>query len=299
MRIASLDIGTNSVLMLIAEIENSDIKPLSEEIAIPQLGADLISNENISEESIQRTEKVLTNFRQIIINYKADIIIANGTEVFRRAKNSEEIIARLSHRLDTKINVISPQEEAYLSFLGVIPNNKVWTVVDIGGGSTEIITGNENELFSNISLRIGSLTLKNQFFKSEIPNEYEIQQAEEYIRNVIEPISISNSGNFIGIGGTITTLAMIALDLKEFIPREIDNYIFHYEKNASQTKMLSKIPASHISIKFLIHPKRAEILFPGALIFLLLQEKFSKVDFLISSKGLRYGAIRKFLMRNN
>ena len=145
MRIASLDIGTNSVLLLITEIENSQIIPIREEIAIPQLGADLIDNHYITKNSINRTQKVLSNFHQIIEHYNVDFVLANGTEVFRRAKNSAEVIDVLSKSLGSPIHIISSQKEAYLSFLGVIPDNNLWTVIDIGGGSTEIITGTEAE----------------------------------------------------------------------------------------------------------------------------------------------------------
>ncbi|HPD33140.1 MAG TPA: hypothetical protein PKV40_02195 [Candidatus Kapabacteria bacterium] len=300
MRIASLDIGTNSFLMLIAQIENSNIIPICDEIAIPQLGTDLTTNDIITEKSLKRGEEALKKFRKIIDNYNVDIVIANATEIFRRAKNSYEIINKLSQRIGAKINIISPEREAYLSFLGAIPDNRLWTVVDIGGGSTEIITGKENEIFYNISLPIGSLILKNQFFQNNIPSEKEILNAKENINVIINKnINEFPQSNFIGIGGTITTLAMIALGMKEFVPQLIDNYIFKYEKNLAQTEQLSKMSAEEIATQFNIHSKRAEILFAGALIFLLIQEKFGKSDFYISSKGLRYGAIKDFLIENS
>ncbi|HOV91649.1 MAG TPA: hypothetical protein PLC04_01025 [Candidatus Kapabacteria bacterium] len=299
MRIASLDIGTNSFLMLIAKIENSNIVPICDEIAIPQIGADLTNNEIISENSLGRAKEALTKFREIINNYNVDIIIANATEAFRRAKNSYEIITKLSQSIDAKINIISPEKEAYLSFLGAIPDNRLWTVVDIGGGSTEIINGTENEIYKIISLPIGSLTLKNQFFHDNIPSENEIQSAKEILQEIINNnINGFSSSNFMGIGGTITSLAMIALQMKEFAPLLIDKYMFKYEKNLAQTQQLSKMSAKQIATQFNIHPKRAEILFSGALIFLSIQEKFGHSDFYISSKGLRYGAIKEFLKDN-
>lgn len=299
MRIASLDIGTNSILLLIADIENSEIFPICEEIAIPQLGADLIDNQIISKNSINRTQKVLSNFHQIIEHYNVDVVLANGTEVFRRAKNSTEVIEQLSQILGSQINIISAQKEAYLSFLGVIPDNNLWTVIDIGGGSTEIITGTVVEIQSSISIPIGSLVIKNRFFKNDKPNENEILQAKKYISGIIntQVYDFSNT-NLIGIGGTITSLAMIALDMKEFKAAEIDNYFFPYEKNLEQTIMLSQMSSDEISSTLNIHPKRADVLFSGALIFLFLQEKFGKVDFKISSKGLRFGAIKEFIMKN-
>ncbi|HRT67889.1 MAG TPA: hypothetical protein P5216_04030, partial [Bacteroidota bacterium] len=129
MRIASLDTGTNSFLMLIAQIENSNIIPICDEIAIPQLGTDLTTNDIITEKSLKRGEEALKKFRKIIDNYNVDIVLANATEIFRRAKNSYEIINKLSQRIGAKINIISPEREAYLSFLGAIPDNRLWTVV--------------------------------------------------------------------------------------------------------------------------------------------------------------------------
>jgi exopolyphosphatase/guanosine-5'-triphosphate,3'-diphosphate pyrophosphatase len=299
LRIASLDIGTNSVLLLIADIENSKIIPIREEISIPQLGADFIDNQLISKISLHRTQKVLINLLHIIDHYNADVVLANGTEVFRRAKNSAEAIEVLSKSLGSPINIISSKREAYLSFLGVVPDNNLWTVIDIGGGSTEIITGTEIKIHNSISLPIGSIVIKKQFFKRAKPIQKEFLEAKKYICDIInaQEFDFSNK-NLIGIGGTITTHEMIALELKEFNPVEIHNYIFKYEKNLDQTIMLSQKSSNEISSKLNIHPKRADVLFPGELIFLFLQEKFGKADFKISSKGLRYGAIKEFIMKN-
>ncbi|MEN6510756.1 MAG: hypothetical protein ABFD00_02865 [Chloroherpetonaceae bacterium] len=296
MKIASLDIGTNSILMLIAEVEYSNIFPCREYISIPQLGADLISTGKISDQSLQQAEEVISNYRKIIEDEHVDVVIANGTEVFRKAKNSAEIINKLSQALGSEIKVITPEQESFLGFTGAIPDDSDWTVVDIGGGSTELIAGNNDSIFSCTSIPIGSLTLKKQFFKNEIPQKNEIRKAKEYITEIINVlISKFSPNNLLGIGGTTTTLAQISLGLNRFVPQEIDKFIFHYNTNLIQTEKLSKMSPAEIASKFNIHIKRAEIIYAGALIFLLLQQNIGEADFFVSTKGLRYGAIKEYL----
>ncbi|MCH7774583.1 MAG: Ppx/GppA family phosphatase, partial [Bacteroidetes bacterium] len=149
MIIASIDIGTNTVLLLIAEVDETsfEITPLLNEYRMPRIGRGLKLTENITADRIKKLFTVLSEYQSIISKYNVDDVLVTATNALRIAANSVEIVERIKKQLLWNVNIVSCKLEAEYAFLGVVPfpiKNKNNLVIDIGGGSTELILGREN-----------------------------------------------------------------------------------------------------------------------------------------------------------
>jgi len=299
MKIAVIDIGSNSFILLIAEIKNQIFEVINQYFEIPRLGANLMIDGSISSESISNAIDSLVKFRQIIEKNQVDIVIPIATAVLREASNKDEVRQILSKVLGFDIKVISGEQEALYSFWGAVDNNEISLVVDVGGGSTEIIYGNIDRIEFLKSFPIGATKLKSQFFLDSF-NSKVINEATNYLKSIFRfdyefPTNIS----FIGVGGTITTLAYILNNLQNYDPGAIQNTIINYTQNKTLFYNLIKFSPNEIAEKYKIHPHRAHILTSGQLIYLTLQEQFNKTVIKVSTQGLRFGILKKYLKENS
>ncbi|MEJ2195297.1 MAG: hypothetical protein P8X73_10640 [Ignavibacteriaceae bacterium] len=146
MIIASIDVGTNTVLLLLAEV-NTSTKSLStilNEYRMPRLGKNLKPGGNISNDKIEMLLSILTDYQKIIESHNTDNVIVTATNAFRIADNANEIIKQIKDKFGYNVNVISGETESEYAFYGAVPksaDNKLSLVIDIGGGSTELIIG--------------------------------------------------------------------------------------------------------------------------------------------------------------
>jgi len=299
MKIAVIDIGSNSFILLIAEIKNQIFEVINQYFEIPRLGANLMIDGSISSESISNAIDSLVKFRQIIEKNQVDIVIPIATAVLREASNKDEVRQILSKVLGFDIKVISGEQEALYSFWGAVDNNEISLVVDVGGGSTEIIYGNIDRIEFLKSFPIGATKLKSQFFLDSF-NSKVINEATNYLKSIFRfdyefPTNIS----FIGVGGTITTLAYILNNLQNYDPGAIQNTIINYTQNKTLFYNLIKFSPNEIAEKYKIHPHRADVLTSGQLIYLTLQEQFNKTVIKVSTQGLRCGILKKYLKENS
>ena len=218
-KIATIDLGSNSFHMLISEIsENGKIKNIITEKSKVQLRAGLTDNFDIDYDAKQRAIECLNNFSQQIKNANVDTIKAVGTYTLRKAeKNINEFKKDMEESLGANIRIVSGQEEAKLVFLGasqyIKKNNKV-LVIDIGGGSTEFIIGENKDIFISESLDIGCVEIQQKFFKNGEINFTNFYDAINYSKEIIKPIVNEYkrySWNMaIGSSGTIQSLIKIS-----------------------------------------------------------------------------------------
>ena len=178
MRLASIDIGTNTILMLIAEIgKDGAMEVLRDEHTIARLGKGVDEKGSIQKETFARISNILKDLRSIARYYNVDRIIACGTSALRDAKNSREFLDFIEQEVNLKINVISGIEEAELTYLGATSDLKPdisghrYAVLDIGGGSTEISFGNRSCMESAYSIDIGSVRLTERILKQSPPDQ--------------------------------------------------------------------------------------------------------------------------------
>lgn len=322
MRKSVIDIGTNTVLMLIAEYEpiGNIVKTILDIQRIPRLGKGVNKNRNILPESFEKAETILEEYMQISHEQGSKEIIATATSFLRDSANRKDFVTYIKERTGVNIEILSGDDEARWTFMGGtfdkltnINEDLRITIIDIGGGSTEISSGKmpgkftleaiNNIQISGHSFDVGSVRLKEKFFSIHPPSKNEISNSKDFILSHIsnfdkfEEPAESDKSKLIGLAGTITTLGAIKLKLDKFIPEEIDNL----ELTITEVNQLLNIFSSRTSDELLTMGNymegRADIILSGTLILKCFMEKFGFDKLTISTKGLRYGILLRELCK--
>ena len=294
--VASIDIGTNTILLLIAEIGEGQLNPLLEIETIVRLGEGLQKNGVLSMEAMERGVQALKQYMDHCRAYGVGEVFAIGTSALREAKNSGDFLRRVRQNFDLSIEIISGEEEAHLSYLSVARDlkevDRPVLVIDVGGGSTEFILGQGEQVRHWVSLPMGSVRFTEQFLISDPVQEKEsndlaekIQEMLSEIREVDEPVTL------VAVGGTATTLASVEQRLEKFIPDRIHHFALARQ---ALGKQLSLFKAKTLDERRRIPglpPARADVILAGGTILYLAMEKFKCPSVLISCHGIRYGLL--------
>ncbi len=296
--VASIDIGTNTILLLIAEVGQGKINPLFERETIVRLGEGVHKTGILSREAMERGVQTLSQYSEQCRAMNVQKIFAVGTSALREAKNSEDFLKLVKEKLGLSMDVISGEEEAHLSFLAVardLPKTgEPLMVVDIGGGSTEFILGKDDQIRQWISLPLGSVRFTEQFLHSDPVQEGEWQKLKRKILESLVNIPHSQEPlSMVAVGGTATTLASVEQGLGEFVVGKIHHFVL--KKEALQNQLLlyrSKTIEERKKIPGL-PAARADVILAGAAILSLAMEELHCPSVLISSRGVRYGLIYK------
>ena len=295
MPFATIDIGTNAVLLLIGEkIPGGKIKSIHEEANLTRLGQGLGSSNMLHADGMQRTLDVLKSYAATSKKYNASPIVAVGTSAFRRAGNSKAFLKRVKDEAGIDIQIISGDEEAALSFDAAraeFGNDII--VVDIGGGSTEFIWQTKDGLHTQ-SLLLGAVTLQENFGRHDPLDTQDIVEMEDAVLNYLgelpkSALTETAGKTMVGIAGTVTTLAAMALKLKQYDHEQVHGHILtmaDIEALVSQLMSLSneerkKLPG--------LEPKRADVIYPGAVILEEAMEHFGKDKVIACHHGIRWG----------
>ena len=302
MRYAIIDVGTNSIKLLIAEKEkNSAIRFIEEQINITRLGENISDDNILQSNAIERTISGINDFRKIIEKYEVpkENTFVKGTMCLRNAKNSSIFKENLFKSTGLTIEIITGEEEARLSYLAAYDltksTEKTNLIFDIGGGSTEFILGKGKDLIYKKSINIGAVVITEKFLGFDKVDSAQLNTANKYIKFLINKIfedltKINESiENIIGIGGTVTTMGAIQKKMLTYQPKIIQGLILDKSNIAEQISLLSnknydekiKIPG--------LSPKRADIILGGILIVNQILDIFNKNNFIISNQALRHG----------
>jgi len=295
-RLASIDIGTNTILLLIAQVEGEEIMPLSEMETVARLGEGVYKSGILTKEAMHRGIETLSRYLKRCQTMRVQKIFAVGTSALREAKNSGEFLRRVKEKLNLSIEVISGEEEARLSFLAVSKDLMEVTepvlVVDVGGGSTEFILGRGNQIDQWISLPLGSVRFAEQYLRSDPVQEEEWNTMERRIRELSVRIPHSHEPlSMVAVGGTATTLASVEQGLEEFIPQKIHRFVLKKEALKNQLLLYrSKTIEERKKIPGLPAP-RADVILAGGAILYQTMEELDCPSVLISCRGVRYGLL--------
>ena len=302
MIIASIDIGTNTVLLLIAEVDkaSSKITPLLNEYKMPRIGRGLKINGNISLDRIEKLFTILSEYKSIISKYNVDDVLVTATNALRIAANSTEIAERIKKQLSWHVNIISGKSEAEFAFLGAVPvpiKNKSNLVIDIGGGSTELILGRENNIKYTKSFQIGSVSTTENYLKHSPPLDKELDELKFKLQTIFGEIKnkLAPDTTF-SIAGTPTTLFCMVNKLKTFNDSIVQGGILKYEDIVKMIQELKKLTPKEIINKYgSIMQGREDIILSGSIILLNIMKLLNLSKVIVSIRGLRYGAIVSFL----
>ncbi len=285
LRVAALDIGTNTCLMLIGELDGlGQLNIVRDEHGIVRLGENVDKTRKITDEAYGRLSSTLTKYKSIINELQVTNVASCGTSALRDALNRDEILARVKNDFDINISIIEGDREAELTYLGATFDlsaiEGITAVIDIGGGSTEIAFGKNGKYQHGKSIDIGAVRLTEQGISNN-----GIQAAFEATFSGIETPS-----QVIAVAGTPTTLAAMKLGLIEFDREKVNHCKLTLEEVKAYLDILTSQPTSIILEIYPVIPQgRVDILPAGATI-LYEAMKFLKVESVsVSTGGLRYG----------
>lgn len=302
MTIASIDIGTNTVLLLVAEVDSVTRKiiPLHNEHRMPRIGQGTKQAGIISQNKLTLLYDVLKEYDSIIQRYNCDKVLLTGTNAFRMASNANEIIKEIKKSFNYDLKVISGEEEAEYAYFGAISDlddHSFSMVTDIGGSSTEIILGEGLNIIFKKSLQIGSVSATEQYFKNAPPTREELDNFSADLKRLFTTLDRTIiPKKVIAIAGTATTLACMKLGLKEFKEKKVEKSRITIQDMRNIIGELSSITASDILDRYgPVMKGREDIILAGSFILYHFMEYFGIDNIIVSTRGIRYGAIVKYL----
>lgn len=291
---AGIDIGSNSVRLLIAEVADNKIENIiHQEKATTRLASNISITGCLGEEQFKLTIDVLKNFKKAIDEYNVSKVMAVATSAVREAKNGIDFIKEAS-KAGINISIISGSEEGLLEYNGVcagldIKNNPV--IVDVGGGSTEIIYKQDNGNINAESFKIGVVKMADMFDFAKTTTE-NIEPCMKYVHDYFKKVTIPNNiEQFIATAGTATTMAAIDLGMKEYDWQKINGYVIKKDRIKEILYNTAKIPYEERINIVGMDKGREDLIIPGALIFLEILEKTNLQNITVSDFGLREGAV--------
>ena len=300
MIVASIDIGTNTVLLLIAEVNHDKtLSTILNEYRIPRIGKGLLPGNPIDTNKIQTLIKVLREYEVLTKKYNCEKVLVTATNALRISSNGREITKIIREQFGWNVNIVSGEEEAYLSYLGAISdltNKGKVIVIDIGGGSTELIYGNRNEIIYKNSFQIGVVSGTGQFLKNDPPTFTQMENFEKYLENVFKELGTTKYAPdvVIALAGTPTTLACMDLNIEEYNEELVEGHNLTFDKIYQIKKHIKKLSSIEILNSYKSVAKgREDLILAGGIILLKIMELINLDYIRVSTKGIRYGTIIK------
>ena len=295
MKVAALDLGSNTFLCLIAEVNKSGVSQIfSDTVEVVRLGQGLASAKKFHPEALARADICLKNFSSIIEKYKPDKVLAMATSAARDATNQQELFA-ICKKYNIPLEIIPGTSEAAITYNGTVsglgPVEQNLMVLDIGGGSTEFIFGRGKTLMAGASYNIGCVRLTEKFITRQPTPEAEIRQVIEFVDPEIEKAKTMMPSDFrldriIAVAGTPTSLA--AAELGFFDPEKIDGYGLSRPKLENWLRLFGKSTIEE-KIEMGIPSGRADVILVGVIILLRTLTRFNLDELTVSTRGVRYG----------
>ena len=309
--IAAIDIGTNSIHMVIVQIEPSlpSFTVIAKEKDTVRLGDRDKATGKLTKEAIERSLNTLKRCKELAVSLEASQIIAVATSATREAPNGEDFLRQIEAELDIVVNLISGREEARRIYLGVLSgmdfNEQPHIIIDIGGGSTELILADIHEARVLNSTKVGAVRLTKEFVTSDPISDSELQVLRAYVKGMLERpvdeiwqnLQLNEVPRTIGTSGTIETIAEIhAKEKLGTVPDPLNGYEISYKDIEKIVKKLAKMSyKERLEVSGLID-KRAEIIVPGAVILLEAMSMLKLDSIIICERALREGMIVDWML---
>ena len=289
---AAIDIGSNTTRVLVAEPIDGQLKKVMEQRAYTRINKALDSDGAILASKVDEVCEVVATQVRLAKELGAEEIRAVATAAVREASNSDEVAAAIGDTAGVRVEVLSDEEEGRLSFIGATktlghPVEGRVGVVDVGGGSTEVILGTVPGGASEVrSWRVGSGVLANELISSDPPSAAEIRKVRDRIDDIFEGVEIEHPTQAVAVGGSATSL------------RRLVGAVLEYETLERGIRVLCGDPAADVARRFELDPERVRILTTGV----LLLEKVSELlgqPLQIGKGGLREGVVLDLLNGNS
>jgi exopolyphosphatase/guanosine-5'-triphosphate,3'-diphosphate pyrophosphatase len=299
-RVAAVDCGTNSIRLLIADVDpdRATLTDVDRRMEIVRLGQGVDTTGRLAPEALDRTLKALRGYAELIEGHGAEAVRMVATSATRDAANAGEFTRRVTEVLGTGPEVLTGDEEARLSFLGATAELGAsvpapYLVTDIGGGSTEFVLGQDGRVAAALSVNIGCVRMTERHLRDDPPPPAQIEAATADIDRAIAQaaavVDVSRARTLVGLAGSVTTVAGIALDLPAYDPERLH----HSRLTAAQvhevtTRLLAQTRAERARIP-VMHPGRIDVIGGGALILDRIMIRLGLAEVLVSEHDILDG----------
>lgn len=298
---AAIDIGTNTVLLLVAEEQENGFKILHEEQRMPRLGKGVDVNKRLSCQSMERVTVVIKEYKNILSTRFPEVseVIVTATSAVRDASNRNEFIDIVKEEAGFEIKLLSGDQEAEYTFQGALTvfdeevTGDVY-VLDIGGGSTEVALGRDGELINMHSFDMGCVRFTERFLIQDPPFQEQIRECRQVVKSMFDVKKFKHKKDIraVGVAGTLTSLAALDLQIDEYDPELINGHLIVHEK----LKKLIEIFSLYTREQLLeLSPKvlkgREDIFLAGLLILEGFLNYSDLEEIRVSTGGIRHGAL--------
>lgn len=299
--LATIDVGTNTTLLLVARVSAGRLEPIAERAEITRLGRGIGAGGALGRGGMDATLAALREYAEIARREGATIA-AVGTEALRRAPNGDDFLVPAAQILGVPIEVIDGEREAALTFRAVIESfpearRGDLAVVDIGGGSTEVVLARDGQPTSARSLPLGSVRLTEQHVHHDPIAPEELAALRASVASGLAGIAFPRAATVVGVAGTVTSLAAMAESMATYDPARVHGYRL---SRAGLDAQIARLAASRQADREQIvglDPRRADVILAGAMILEGIASAAGAGDVRVSDRGIRWGLLHELAGR--
>lgn len=303
MRVAAIDVGTNSTRLLIAEEQVGGFRSIERRMTITRLGQGVDRRRVLDPEALQRTLATIADYAATCGELGVEKLRVTGTSAVRDAQNRDEFFEGVKLLTGSMPEMLSGEEEASATFLGTLSDldeDGPVLVVDIGGGSTELVIGQGGEPGDLVSLDIGCVRMHEKYLASDPPSEEELgeMRAEltEKLRAAKAMLAVPAGARLIGVAGTVTQLATLKSGIPIYDPDVTHHFVLSHGDVRLLAKRLQSLTYSQRKRTAGLEPGRADVIVAGAEILLQVMETFDSPEVLVSERDILDGLVMQLLM---
>ena len=303
-KVAAIDIGTNSVLLVIAAVSANQPRPLLERATITRLGEGVDETRRLAPAAIERSLACLRSYAADLSAHGRPRLDAVGTSALRDAQGAQAFMEQAEQILGVRPRVIAGDEEARLTFRGALSGLTLsgkLLVFDVGGGSTELIVGDaapSSPLESRASLDIGSVRLFERYVSCDPPTAQELAGIEAHVAQQLSsaaPLTSLRVGEpltLVGVAGTVTTLKALELGLSPYDGARVHGAVLTLSAVEELCERLASLPLTERKKLPELKPKRADVIVAGALIVREVLRRAGASQLVVSDRGVRFGLLQ-------
>jgi exopolyphosphatase / guanosine-5'-triphosphate,3'-diphosphate pyrophosphatase len=297
-KLAAFDVGTNTVLMLLVESDgDGKFQPILERSRITRLGKGVDRTGKLDKETARLTLDTIAEFAEAARAAGADKIIGVATSALRDASDGIDFIRRVKEKASVDLKIIPGSEEAELSRLAVkrslnLSSDLRLLIADIGGGSTELICSEPGRGLTSVSLQIGSVRLTERIIQHDPPSQEEIEKLTAAIDEQLEKLGWTFRPDvLVGIAGTVTTIAAVALQMREYDGSRVQGYVLMRDEVSKIVQRFGEVTLAERKKIPGVLEARADVIFAGSMILDRVMKRFEVGHVVVSDQGVRWGLV--------
>ena len=303
MRLASIDLGSNSIIMTVADLSDGLLTPVAEEVKIVRLGQALQPEGRLQPEAKERCFSALHCFAHQMEHLGVDAIIGVGTAALRNASDGQQFVDKIKDQLHIPVQIISGDDEARLTFKAVQRDfsnlGDSLVMIDVGGGSTELVIGDLNSITSQISLDAGTVSFSERFVHNDPPTSEELQAAARAVTEMMHMFELESTAKAaVGVAGTVTTLKAVQIGMDDYDHSQIHGTILLRDEIVRLRQLITSMSTEERKNLKGLPQERADIIPMGVVIIDSIMERLQYQSITISDRGLRWGLLYEWMDRN-